>query len=299
MVPTSPFLSRLAGLPWKKILFAGFAILVLCFGALALYAHSLMQKEALGVPVLNYHQINDRDKNALTVTTKEFDAQMKLLSQEGYTTITPEEMIAAWNGEGKLPDKPVIITLDDGYADNYENAYPILKKYHLRATIFLISDFMDRFPNYLTWSEVAEMQESGLIDFESHTLSHEELSKVSDENEIWTQLDDSRKALEWNIGGGKRIRFIAYPCGEYDQRVEELTKEAGYDAAFTVNYGWSLPTENRYYLSRVPIFGGVNHSLLRFKLRLAYGPVVKPLLALKKDLDDRGWHFLARHIQTP
>ena len=78
-----------------------------------------------------------------------------------------------------LPEKPVIITFDDGYADNYENAYPILKKYGFKATIFLIYDFTNTYPNYLTWDQIAEMKESGLIRFESHTMTHANLAELT------------------------------------------------------------------------------------------------------------------------
>lgn len=137
--------------------------------------------------------------------------------------------------------KPVILTFDDGYVDNYKNAYPILEKYNLKGTIFLISDFIGTYPNYMTWAQVDEMQQSGLIDFESHTLSHPELDKIP-ADEVWHQLDSSKKALEWRLG--KPINFIAYPCGSYDEELERMTKEAGYRAAFTVHYGLANPDEN-------------------------------------------------------
>ena len=256
----------------------------------------IMHSAKNAVPVLNYHQINDRDENALTVHTDQFEAQMKYLADNGYHTITPEDMVDAWENGQELPDKPVIITFDDGYADNYRNAYPILKKYNLQGTIFLISDFVSTYPNYLTWTQAEEMQESGLINFESHTLSHEQLDSTSPK-ETWNQVDGSKKALEWHLG--KEINFLAYPCGSYDEELQRMVKDAGYKGAFTVNHGLSDKQDNRYLLDRVPIFGCTNHTLLRFKLRLNYTPIFAPLARLHKDLQDNGHTFIAKFIPTP
>ena len=243
---------------------------------------SLFQSAKGGIPVLNYHQINDTEKNALTVNTEQFEAQMKYLSENGYTAITPADMLDAWENGTQLPEKPVIITFDDGYLDNYNHAFPVLEKYQLKATIFLISDYVNTYPNYLTWSAVQDMQQSGLIDFESHTLSHEELTKAPDLDEAKHQLVGSKQAIEWNLG--KQVNFIAYPCGEYNDDIEQATKDAGYRAAFTVNYGLAEPGEDPFILDRVPIFGSNSHTLARFKLRLTLAPLFAPLNKVKMEL---------------
>ncbi|SDO78755.1 polysaccharide deacetylase family protein [Selenomonas ruminantium] len=278
---------------WIKRLLLLLATVVLAVLAACFY---LLHSADQSVPVLNYHQINDRDENALTVHTDQFEAQMKYLAEEGYHVITPEEMINAWENNEKLPEKPVIITFDDGYADNYRNAFPILQKYNLKATIFLISDYVSTYPNYLTWTQISEMQDSGLIDFESHTLSHEQLDSTSPED-TWNQLDGSKKALEWHLQ--KEINFLAYPCGSYDEELQQLVKKAGYKGAFTVNYGLADKGENHYILDRVPIFGCTNHTLMRFKLRLQYTPIFAPLAKLNRKLLAGGHNFLARFIPTP
>ncbi|MBQ5821842.1 MAG: polysaccharide deacetylase family protein, partial [Selenomonadaceae bacterium] len=121
----------------------------------------LEREAAVGVPVLSYHQVNDEDNNALTVPTAVFEQQMAYLHDNGYHAITPDQLNAYLTEGAPLPEKPVLITFDDGYRDNYENAFPILQKYGMTATIFLISDFMDRFDKYLTWQQVQEMSEAG------------------------------------------------------------------------------------------------------------------------------------------
>ncbi len=270
-------------------------MLVICLALLGAGFY-IMHKPNQAVPVLNYHQINDRDENALTVHTDQFDAQMKYLAENGYHAITPKEMLEAWDSGTPLPEKPVIITFDDGYADNYRCAYPILQKYNLRGTIFLVSDFISTYPNYLTWAQVLEMQESGLVNFESHTLSHAQLDTTSPE-ETWNQLSNSKKALEWYLK--KDIDFLAYPCGFYDEELQSKVKEAGYKGAFTVNFGLAAKDENRYVMDRVPIFGCTNHTLMRFKLRMQYAPIFAPLSRLHQQLLDNNHTFIAKFIPTP
>lgn len=267
-------------------------LLVIVFG----YCAYLMHSAARSVPVLNYHQINDTAENSLTVHTDQFEEQMRYLAENGYTTITPDEMLDAWETGAPLPEKPVIITFDDGYVDNYRYAYPILEKYNLRATIFLITDYIGTYPNYMTWAQVEEMNDGGLIDFESHTLSHEKLDSTS-YADTWRQLADSKTALEWHLL--KYVKYIAYPCGSYDDELVNMTRQAGYRAAFTVNYGVSDASENQFVLDRVPIFGSNNHTFLRFKLRLNYSPIFAPLAAVAKNLRDGGHDILARLVPTP
>ncbi len=248
------------------------------------------------VPILNYHQINDTAQNALTVNTEQFETQMKYLAEQGYHSITPTEMLDAWENGAELPEKPVIITFDDGYVDNYSNAFPILQKYNLKATIFLISDYVNLYPNYLTWAQAAEMQKSGLIHFGSHTMSHSVLTDLS-QTELRQQLVGSKQAIEWHLK--QPVAFIAYPCGAYNQQVIERTDDAGYRAAFTVNYGWASPSEQRMIMDRIPIFGSNRHTFLRFKLRLAFAPVICRVNAIKTYLENENYTTLASLIFIP
>jgi len=275
--------------------------LLICFAVLVVVtagaAACLWQRAAESVPVLNYHQINDTAENALTVKVEQFDQQMQYLADNGYHAITPAEMIDCWEKGEQLPDKPVIITFDDGYIDNYDNAFPILKKYNLKATIFLISDYVGRYPNYVTWDKAKEMQDSGLIDLESHTLSHVELTKTDSQEETMKQLRGSSDALLYHLK--KPAYFIAYPCGSYDETVEQLTKEAGYRAAFTVNYGLASPDEQRFILDRIPIFGCNDHTFMRFKLRMELAPILTPINSLKEYLAQMGYTKLSDRIPMP
>lgn len=250
-----------------------------------------------GVPVLNYHQVEQKNGNPLTLWPDQFEAQMAYLADEGYTTITIDEMMDALENGTPLPEKPVIITFDDGYADNYEYAYPILKKYGFKATIFLIYDFTNTYPNYLTWEQINEMKESGLIHFESHTMTHANLAELTSVDELRHEIADSHDLLSEKLGYD--MHYIAYPGGRVNAEIEEITRAAGYRGGFTVHYGLSTPEEGRYQMDRIPIFGANMHTLTRFKLRLAFAPLIAPLEDLRLELRARGLTSLANCMLIP
>lgn len=285
------FLLRLNSKKKKAFLILIIMILVI-FGGLAAISASYHG----GIPVLNYHQINDHDHNSLTVSSKQFAYQMEYLDKMGYHTITPAELTDALENGAALPEKPILITFDDGYEDNYANAYPVLRQYNMKATIFLISDYVSTYPNYLTWGQAEEMQKNG-IDFESHTLSHVELTKTESSEETLHQLIESKKAIDWRLK--KDVGFIAYPCGSHDNEVEQLTQQAGYRAAFTVKYGLDRPGMSMYALDRIPIFGGNTHTMMRFMLRLRFTPLLSAMSQLRTDLIQNGHTSLASLILLP
>lgn len=276
----------------KRLLFSLFLI----FGLPVIIGFAMM-RSAPGVPVLNYHQIEEKDGNPLTLWPDQFEAQMAYLSSEGYTTITIDEMMDAFENGTPLPEKPVIITFDDGYADNYEYAYPILKKYGFKATIFLIYDFTNTYPNYLTWDQIAEMKESGLIRFESHTMTHANLAELTSTDELRHEIADSHELLSEKLG--YEMHYIAYPGGRVNEEIEEITRATGYRGAFTVHYGLSTPTEGRYQMDRIPIFGANMHTLTRFKMRLAFAPLIAPLEDLRLQLRAWGLSWAANSMLIP
>lgn len=282
---------------FHKFFFVKGILIAAMFAALSFLAVIIISFTPVsGVPVLNYHQINDVDHNAMTITTKQFEAQMKYLSDNNYTAISPDQLIDHLETGAPLPPHPVLITFDDGYKDNYLNAFPILKKYQMTATIFLISDYVSTYEKYLTWDEIALMQRDG-IDFESHTLSHMNLIEAASDEELQQQLAGSKAALEWHLG--KQVNYIAYPCGTYNPKIMSQTKATGYRGAFTVNFGRDDHDDAQYALDRIPVFGGNSHTYLRFRLRLKLTPVFSYLDQLKTDLQKRGNTTLARIIPSP
>ncbi|MBP2625859.1 MAG: polysaccharide deacetylase [Firmicutes bacterium] len=247
-----------------------------------------------GIPVLNYHQINNKAHNALTLSSQEFDAQMAYLHESGYNSISPDQLVDYLQYGKTLPPNPILITFDDGYEDNYRVAYPILQKYNFTATIFLITDFISNSNRYLTWSQVKEMQENG-FSFGSHTLSHLFLTNASD-NDILFQLTKSREAMEWRLN--QKIEYLAYPGGAYDQQVIKLARQVGYRAAFTIDLGRNTAKCGLFTLNRIPIFAGT-HSFLRFQLRLKFTQIIIAVQSFKDKLNILGATTIANWISTP
>ena len=286
--------------------------IIMILAAIGGFVSWLFARDSDGVPILAYHRVNDIDKDQMTLGVEDFDAQMKFLVDNGYTFITPDELLDVWDAaepnysndstqsEDKptLPEKPIIITFDDGYVDFYKNVYPILQKYNIKVTLFAITDYINLYPTYLTWGQMRELQSSGLVDVESHTLSHFSLidSRLSP-YEIRNQLYGSKQAIEWYLK--KPARFIAYPGGLYTTEVEDLTKDVGYRAAFTVDYGLSHSAPQHYVLPRMPIFGNNSYPLLRFKMRLLGAPIIAPLQRFKNQLIHDGNEAVADFIWIP
>lgn len=172
-----------------------------------------------GVPVMNYHAVNDISHSSLVVTTSDFRDDMKYLANNGYTSITMDELYNYLVHNESLPDKPVLITFDDGYTDNYTNAFPILKEYHMQATLFMIGDAIgtDRF---LSAEQLKEMDANG-FHIEAHTYSHKRLTNLDDMT-LQADLAKSRTVLESLLQ--RPIRYLAYPQGFDNELVQQRTK---------------------------------------------------------------------------
>ena len=274
-----------------------FILLIILISAAGSFLTWLFHREKDGVPILTYHQVNDIDQNSETLTVEQFDAQMKYLAEGGYNVITPNELLDAWEGQSTLPANPVVITFDDAHIDIYKNVFPILQKYKLRATFFLVTDYVNLYPNYITWDQAREMQASGLADIESHTLNNRPMTEIYSRDKLWDQLYGSKQAIEWYLK--KPANFIAYPDGKYTVEAEAISKEAGYRAGFTLDYGLAHQNPQHYVLDRIPVYGSNSHTLFRFKLRLNGAPLIAPLNRFKQRLIKDGNPEVAELIWIP
>ncbi len=254
----------------KILLFVLFAVSV-CF-----LAQEPEQSKAAGsadsvsgpkVIVLNYHKV-DYMNHSLSVQPPDFEQQMAFLKDNGYHTVTPHEMYMAFTDGAPLPTNPVLITFDDGYSDNYTYAYPILKKYGMKAAIFVITNLMGK-PGYLTWGQAAEMEASGVVSIESHTVTHGSLTDLTDE-QIRYELTEAKHDIEQRLG--KEVEFLAYPTGAYNLHIASLVQEAGYKGAFTVRYGNMDRAANFFAIERVPIFH-TSDTFASFLERLKFVPL--------------------------
>lgn len=238
------------------------------------------ENKQIKIPVLTYHHFStERTDNSLIVHPDLFEQQMKYLSEQGYTTLSDEELVQIYSGKMDIPKKPILITLDDGYESNYNLAFPILKKYNMKATVFLIvrrifDVHREIVPyNYLDWNEIKEMSDSGLISFQSHTYNmhfmdainnlgaithpmslngHTETKSDYDQRVI-QDLTLSKQIIEQKLG--KRVVSFAYPFGHYNKHTEELVKQTGFKFSFSVKSGSNQIVNGPYLLKRASVPG--------------------------------------------
>ncbi|WNC17574.1 polysaccharide deacetylase family protein [Brevibacillus brevis] len=199
------------------------------------------------VPVLEYHSIQDNQKDPYCVAPAKFEEELRSILRMGYHPITATELLQMWTKHQAAVPKPILLTFDDGYEDNYTHLYPILKKYHVKATIFLATSFIGR-PNFLTWDEIKQMQQSGIVDFESHTVHHPNLLKEKTD-EVKAEFEQSRKVLEAHLH--KPVRVLAYPFGNHKTYMYPMLKKAGYQMAFDSDPGLASEKQGMFALHRI------------------------------------------------
>lgn len=195
--------------------------------------------EFLRVPILLYHYIEDnqdeRDFMRTSMATRPyfFEKQMRYLAEHSYHSISLTDLKNALEGRLSLPEKPIIITFDDGFRDYYENAFPVLKKYNLKAIVFMIANHIGLSGN-LTAGMLREMLDSGAFELGSHTLNHVWLSEVSYE-EARREIFESWQVLSERFH--YPVKHFAYPGGFEAPWVVDLVREAGYETAVSTRVG--------------------------------------------------------------
>lgn len=218
------------------------------------------------VPILMYHKVNPNPATGglgLRVTPGSFERQMRYLDKNGFQTISIEHMMSHYTEGKPLPSRPIVITFDDGYEDNYRYAFPILKKHNMIATIFVVAGTIGGINEFdyrqgrqpmnkmATWEQLKEMADYG-ISIESHTVTHPHMAGVSLE-QARKELVESKKILEKGLG--RPVNYFCYPYGSYNQDVANLVGETGYKAAVTTVQGLASPDSNFYTLKRIRVLG--------------------------------------------
>jgi peptidoglycan/xylan/chitin deacetylase (PgdA/CDA1 family) len=210
------------------------------------------------VPVLMYHHVGLADPTAdairrdLSVSPANFEAQLRYLIARGYQPITLETLVLHLQIGQPLPAKPVILTFDDGFKDQYTNAYPLLEKYGFRGTFFVITRFADEErPEYMSWSEIEFLHAQGM-EIGSHSYTHPSLQGKSFDYLVWQMLG-SKEAIEARTH--QPVRTFSYPSGQYDQLAIDVLRSAGYWTAVTVEAGSMQTTERPFELRRIRVRG--------------------------------------------
>ncbi len=214
------------------------------------------------IPNIYYHKVikdeSEAGKHGIYVTSEQFEKHLRYLKNNGFRSVSTEEALSL-KKQNTITGKEIVITFDDGYEDNYTNAFPLLKKYGFNAEIFLVAalennewDLKDNEPlsPMLKKEQIIEMKEYG-IRFGSHTLNHRDLTKCTPE-EMYNEIAGSKKLLEDKLGF--KIESIAYPYGNYNGEVIEIAKSAGYKFGYATDRGPLGMHEDLFKIRRITIF---------------------------------------------
>ncbi len=228
------------------------------------------------IPVVMYHHVSPADRE-LNVYPEIFEDQLRTLSSRGWKTLSGEEFLYHMDNGKEMPKKCVLLTFDDGFADNYVYAYPLLKKHGMKAMLFIATDFIEdgdikrdsfiplshndawdlayserRAEALCTWNEVKEMDASGVIDIQSHGISHNTPDYMTEKKYgmLKEDLAGGKETLEKRLS--KKILHFAWPRGHYDQEGIKIARDLGYRALYTTDRGTNTPA-NLHMINRLPV----------------------------------------------
>jgi len=219
------------------------------------------------VPILCYHQIRDwkltdsKTSKTYIVPPASFAAQMRMLADSGYHTISPDQLYAYLVSGLRLPSKPIILSFDDTDLDQYTVAYPEMKKYGFKGLFFIMTVSLGR-PHYMSRDQVRTLSDDGNF-IGSHTWDHHNVKKYEGRDWI-VQLDKPTKTLEQITG--KNIRYFAYPFGLWNEAAFPELKKRGFVAAFQLNEKPD-PADPLYCIRRIIVPGTWNGATLNQWIR--------------------------------
>ncbi len=205
------------------------------------------------VPILMYHYIEhvkdpgDTIRQKLNIYPETLGLEIKTLQDDGYTFLYASEVAQAIDGKMKLPAKPIVLTFDDGYKDFYTDALPVLQKYHVKATAYIITGFLGR-PNYMTVDQLKAVKASGIVEIGAHTENHIDLNHATVKKQT-EEIVNSKKYLEKLFS--QPVTSFAYPSGRFNQDTVKIVQAAGFTNAVSTNPGTQVTNTNRFVLFRL------------------------------------------------
>jgi peptidoglycan/xylan/chitin deacetylase (PgdA/CDA1 family) len=233
------------------------------------------------VPILCYHRFGI-GPSKMIISPSQFEAQLDWLARNQFRVLRLSELAGFLAAREALPQRSVVITIDDGYESVHRHALPLLKKYGVPATLFMYTDFVGT-GDGLSWVQLQELAKSGLVDIQAHSKTHRNLidkgaseSDTAYRQNIDTELRVPRQALEKRLAAiGVKVRHFAYPFGDANELVLEGMQRHQYELGLTVNPGGNPFFSHPMMLRRTMIFG--DHDLEDFKSRLQIRkPMLKP-----------------------
>lgn len=243
---------------------------------------------AKGITVINYHSFGDNQEIAnITISKNHFREQLKMLKDNGYTLVSEQQLIAYLQGHGRIPEKSVFLTIDDGYESVYTIAYPILKEMGMHATLFVIVKDMEtgfrKGVPMLNWSQLKEMSDSNVINVGNHTYDlhwrgnndspkyeamilnqtkeGQPLTNEARQQMIVEDVIKGKNLIEQNIG--KKTTSFAYPYGAYDIIAERAIKQADYSIDYSTKSGYNLFGSGTVHIKRIDSSNHVSVETLK------------------------------------
>ncbi|MDT2732583.1 polysaccharide deacetylase family protein [Streptococcus parauberis] len=222
------------------------------------------ESSPIKLPILMYHAIHTMDPSEapnanLIVDPKVFEEQVKAMADDGYYFLTPEEAYRVLDKNEKPANKVVWLTFDDSMIDFYQIAYPIMKKYKVKATNNVITSYTDekRVSN-LSLEQMTEMKKNGMS-FQNHTVNHPDLSQESSESQT-AELKDSKTYLDTNLN--QETIAVAYPSGRYSDSTLKIAKSLNYKLGVTTNEGLASASDGLLSLNRIRILPSTSANQL-------------------------------------
>ncbi|RMG80081.1 MAG: polysaccharide deacetylase family protein [Chloroflexi bacterium] len=210
----------------------------------------------ISVPILMYHYVSELPPDAddirieNTLAPQLFEEHIAYLVENGYVSVSLYEIHDALMNGSRLPDKPVVLTFDDGYRDHYEIVFPILQQYGFTGTFFIITSRADNHdPNHLSWAQIEEMAAAGMS-MESHTKDHLDMRNRDYDFLVYETLG-SIESLAAHTG--QEPRFLAYPAGRYDESTLAFLEQTDLWRAVTTQFGASHTSDNFFEMSRLRV----------------------------------------------
>ena len=218
--------------------------------------------DSVRVPILVYHNIAPmearRSKDEFFVPPEVFAEQMQYLKDHSIAVVSLTALVDALQNHCSLPERAVVITFDDGRENQFENAFPVLKRLGFTATFFPFTHAMDANPRYLTWAQLKALQDAGMT-IGSHTYLHPRVDKIRDAKLMHTEIAGSRETLQKKLGS--EIAFFAYPFGAMSAAGDSAVRAAGYRAARAFSGGPWNSSRDIYHLHAIP----TTENMERFK----------------------------------
>ncbi len=244
-----------------------------------------------------YHIVGDAQSGEecrYTCPINRFERHMRFLRKHKFNIIGFDTLLYYFKNKKKMPPKTVVITFDDGFTDNYDHAFIILKKYAIPATIFLVAGLIgktniwmrnDGFQTrrLLDWDQIKEMDKAGII-FGAHTMTHPKLTEISPEEISW-EIQASKQLIESHLN--KKISYFAYPYGLYNDAVLNIVNKNEFKAACSTLSGFNTEDENPFLFRRIEVYGtdpvwklsqkmtfGMNNASFYFPIKYYFNRII-------------------------